>query len=68
METQRVNGMLIPNVPVHFGAVQSEEHERLLYNTLRFQLHQIIRTYLQQTRRVHPIYLAFDLSNIEQQP
>jgi len=56
--------MLIPGVRVHFGTVPTNDHERLLYNTLRFQLEQIIRTYLCQTHQMHPIYLIFDMSGI----
>jgi len=56
--------MLIPGVRVHFGTIFTDEHERLLYNTFRFQLQQIVRAYLHQTRQSHPIYLVFDLSEM----
>ncbi|CAF4624308.1 unnamed protein product [Rotaria sp. Silwood2] len=60
-------GMLVPNIPIHFGLAHTEEHETILYNTLRFELEESIRAYLQRTRRLYPINLVFDLSNIEQQ-
>jgi hypothetical protein len=55
--------MLIPGVRVHFGTAHTDDRERLLYNTLRFQLEQIILTYLRQTHRTNPIYFVFDMSN-----
>jgi hypothetical protein len=55
--------MLIPAIAVHFGSVYTEEHERLLYNTLKFQLQEAIRTYLQRTQQPTPIHLIFDMSN-----
>ncbi|CAF1366076.1 unnamed protein product [Rotaria sordida] len=60
-------GMLIPNVPIHFGMAHTTEHETILYNTLRFELEESIRAYLQRTRRSYPISLVFDFSNMDQQ-
>ncbi len=57
--------MLIPSIAVHFGIAYTDEHERLLYNTLKFEIQEAIRTYLQRTRRASPIHLIFDLSGIE---
>jgi len=59
--------MLIPGVRVHVGAVRTDADEQLLYNTLRYQLEQIIRAYLYQTYPCFPIYLVFDLSNMNDQ-
>ncbi|CAF3995510.1 unnamed protein product [Rotaria sordida] len=56
--------VLIPNVPIHFGIAHTEEHETILYNTLRFKLEECIRAYLQRTQRLFPINLVIDLSNI----
>ncbi len=56
--------MLIPGVRVHLGAVRTDDHEQLLYNTLRYHLEQIIRSYLRQTYRSLPIYVVFDMSNV----
>lgn len=56
--------MLMPGVRVHFGTGHSNERERLLYNTLRFQLEQLMRSYLFQTGQSHPIYFVFDMSNL----
>ncbi|CAF3779968.1 unnamed protein product [Rotaria sp. Silwood1] len=54
-------GMLAPNVPIHFGVAQTEEHESetLLYNTLQFELEECIRAYLQRTQRLYPINLEW---------
>jgi hypothetical protein len=56
--------MLIPGVLVHFSQQHTSEHERLLYNTVRFQIEEIIREYLQRTQRPYPIYLIFDMSDM----
>ncbi|CAF1398158.1 unnamed protein product [Rotaria sordida] len=48
-------GMLSPNVPIHFGIPHTEEHETILYNTLRFELEECIKAYLQRTGRSYPI-------------
>ncbi|CAF3196016.1 unnamed protein product [Rotaria sp. Silwood2] len=57
-------GMLSPNTAIHFGIAHTEEHEILLYNTLRFELEECIRAYLQRTQRLYPINLVFNLSNL----
>jgi hypothetical protein len=57
--------MLIPGVPIHFGTADTDVHERLLYNTLRFELQEAIRAYLHRTRRLYPINFVFDMSAIE---
>ncbi|CAF3726623.1 unnamed protein product [Rotaria sp. Silwood1] len=59
-------GMLAPNAAIHFGMAHTEEHELLLYNTLRFELEECIRAYLQRTQRLYPINLVFDLSHMDQ--
>ncbi|CAF4064054.1 unnamed protein product [Rotaria sp. Silwood2] len=59
-------GMLAPNAAIHFGIAHTEEHEILLYNTLRFELEECIRAYLQRTQRLYPINLVFDLTHINQ--
>ena len=43
-------GRLIPGVVIHFGSANSDEHERLLYNTVKYELQETIREYLQRTR------------------
>ncbi len=58
----------MPGVVVHFGTSHTDEHERLLYNTIRFQIQEIIREYLQRTRRTYPIYLLFDMSDMRPRP
>ncbi|CAF2806169.1 unnamed protein product [Rotaria sp. Silwood2] len=58
-------GMLVPNERIHFGLAHSEEHELILYNTLRFELEECIRAYLQRTQRLYPINLVFNLSDID---
>ncbi|CAF4784307.1 unnamed protein product, partial [Rotaria sp. Silwood2] len=41
---QRLRGsMLVPNIPIHVGIAHIEEHETILYNTLRFALEESIR-------------------------
>jgi len=57
------SGMFIPGVRVHFGTVYTNAHQRLLYNTLRFQLEKIMQAYLFQTHHLHPIYFVFDMSH-----
>ncbi|CAF1502334.1 unnamed protein product [Rotaria sordida] len=42
----------------------SDQYETILYNTLRFELEECIRAYLQRTHRLFPISLIIDLSNI----
>ncbi|CAF5048442.1 unnamed protein product, partial [Rotaria sp. Silwood1] len=66
-EQRRRGGMLIPNLPMHIGRAQTEEHETILYNTLRFELEECVRAYLQRTQRLYPINLVFDLSNVQPQ-
>ncbi|CAF1237316.1 unnamed protein product [Rotaria sp. Silwood1] len=66
-EQRRRGGMLIPNRPMHIGRAQTEEHETILYNTLRFELEECVRAYLQRTQRLYPINLVFDLSNVQPQ-
>jgi hypothetical protein len=57
--------MFVPGVPIHFGTVHTAEYERLLYNTLRFELQESIRAYLHRTRQLYPINFVFDMSTIE---
>ncbi|CAF5019821.1 unnamed protein product, partial [Rotaria sp. Silwood1] len=59
-------GMLAPNAPIHLGMSHTEEHELLLYNTLRFELEERIRAYHQRTQRLYPINLVFDLFHMDQ--
>ncbi|CAF1457023.1 unnamed protein product [Rotaria sordida] len=42
----------------------NQQYETILYNTLRFELEECIRAYLQRTHRLFPISLIIDLSNI----
>ncbi|CAF1624357.1 unnamed protein product [Rotaria sp. Silwood1] len=55
-----------PNAPIHLGMSHTEEHELLLYNTLRFELEERIRAYHQRTQRLYPINLVFDLFHMDQ--
>ena len=57
--------MLGQTISTRFEMLHSEEHERYLYNTLRFDLQETIRAYLQRTRQSYPISLVFDMSDIE---
>ncbi|CAF3702562.1 unnamed protein product [Rotaria socialis] len=52
---QRNGGMFMSDRPVNIGMDHSEQHERFLYNELRFELEDSIRVYLQRTRRSFPI-------------
>ena len=54
----------IPGIPIHIGTAQTDEHERLLYNTVRCRIEEIIREYLQRTQRPYPFHLIFDLSEL----
>ncbi len=54
----------MPGVSVHFGTSHPEDQEQLLYNTLRFRIQRLIQDYIQQTQRVYPIYLVFDMCDI----
>ncbi|CAF1438023.1 unnamed protein product [Adineta steineri] len=56
--------VLIPGVPVHFGTNRTEEHERLLRNTLRFRIQEIIQDYLRLSIRPSPFHLIFDISEM----
>lgn len=49
------------NVEIVHSEVQ---HEQILYNTLRFELQQVIEAYLQRTRQIHPINFVFDFSGV----
>ncbi|CAF3831688.1 unnamed protein product [Rotaria sp. Silwood1] len=60
------DGIPITNVPSHFSRATTEEHEIILYNTLRFELEECIRAYLQRTGRLYPINLVFDFSHVQQ--
>ncbi|CAM4983877.1 unnamed protein product [Rotaria socialis] len=64
---QRNGGMFMSDRPVNIGMDHSEQHERFLYNELRFELEDSIRVYLQRTRRSFPISMVLDLSNIQRQ-
>ena len=57
--------MLVPGVRIHFGTAHTDDHEILLYNTLRFKLQEAIRAYVHRTRRLYPIHFIFDVSLIE---
>ncbi|CAF1596215.1 unnamed protein product [Rotaria magnacalcarata] len=61
---QLEGGIFISNRPVNIGMDHSEQHERFLYNELRFELEDSIRAYLQRTRRPYPISMVLDLSDI----
>ncbi|CAF2100991.1 unnamed protein product [Rotaria magnacalcarata] len=61
---QREGGIFISNRPANIGMDHSEQHERFLYNELRFELGDSIRAYLQRTRRPYPISMVLDLSDI----
>ncbi|CAF4849957.1 unnamed protein product [Rotaria socialis] len=52
---QRNGGMFMSDRPVNIGMDHSEQHERFLYNELRFELEDSIRVYHQRTRRSFPI-------------
>jgi hypothetical protein len=54
----------MPGVRVHFGTARTDDHEQLLYNTFRYELQQIIRAYLYQTYQSYPMYLVFDMSDL----
>ena len=56
--------MLAPGTRIHFGGINTDDHEQLLYNTLRFQLEYIIQNYMSHTRRSDPILFVFDMSNM----
>ncbi|CAF4390187.1 unnamed protein product, partial [Rotaria magnacalcarata] len=49
--------ILIPNTSIRIGIDVSEHYERFLYTTLRFELEESIRTYLERTQRLYPINL-----------
>ncbi|CAF1268723.1 unnamed protein product [Rotaria magnacalcarata] len=61
---QREGGIFISNRSVNIGVDHSEQHERFLYNELRFELEDSIRAYLQRTRRPYPISMVLDLSDM----
>ncbi|CAF4630333.1 unnamed protein product, partial [Rotaria magnacalcarata] len=59
--------IFIPDISLRIGIDGSEQYKRFIYTTLRFELEESIRTYLQRTQRLYSINLVFDLSNINQQ-
>lgn len=58
--------MLNPNTYVHLGHVDADVHEALLTNTLKHEIEQAVRSYLEQTQRRYPISLVFDMSHLQQ--
>lgn len=56
--------MAIPNIPTHPDILMDEQHERQLYDELRFNLEHVIEAYLQRTQRSYPIRFVFDFSNL----
>lgn len=54
----------MPGVRLHFGTAYTDARERLLYNTLRYQLEEIMRSYLFHTNHISPVYFIFDMSNV----
>ncbi|CAF2898988.1 unnamed protein product [Rotaria sp. Silwood2] len=60
------DGTLTQVAATHFNTIHTEEqHEAILYNTLRFELEECVRAYLQRTGRLYPINLIFGFSHIE---
>ncbi|CAF1543899.1 unnamed protein product [Adineta ricciae] len=55
--------MLVPGLRVHFGFVSTDAHERLLYNTVRYQIQQIIQAYLRHTRLPNPNSLILNAAS-----
>ena len=60
-----IGDRLMPGVLVHFGPTNADEHERLLYSTVKYELQETIREYLHRTQRTPPIQLFFDMSDME---
>jgi hypothetical protein len=46
------------------AATSLDPHEAFLYETLRVDLHETIRAYLERTQQPYPIHFVFDLSNM----
>ena len=62
-----MQGVLMSGIPIHFGMVNTEAHERLLYNTLQFEIQEAVRAYLHRTQRTYPIYFVINMSGMEAQ-
>lgn len=59
------NDMHPPNGPMSVNRYPSEDpQERMLYNTLRQELQEVIQGYLQRTRLPYPICLVLDFSGV----
>jgi hypothetical protein len=49
---------------MQLSSMAADEYERLLYNTVRFQLKETIQGYFQRIRQNYPIQVVFDMSDI----
>ena len=56
--------ILEPNTLVHFGAMDSNTRELLLYNTVKYEFEQALRSYLEQTERLYPLSMIFDMRDM----
>lgn len=54
-----------PAVRARFEALDGEIRESILYNTLKYEFEQALRTYLEQTEELYPISLVFDLTDFK---
>lgn len=54
-----------PNLRAQLAALDSEVRESILYNTLKYEFQQTLRTYLEQTEKAFPISLVFDMTDLK---
>jgi hypothetical protein len=49
----------------HHNPLVVDEYERLLYNTIRFELKETIQGYFQRIHKNYPIHVIFDMSDVK---
>ena len=54
-----------PHAMAELRAVDSATREAMLYNTLKYELEQALRSYLEQTEQMRPISLIVDMTNMQ---
>ena len=54
-----------PRTTTQLDALDEDTREAVLYNKLRYEFEQALRSYLEQTEQMYPISLVFDMSDME---
>lgn len=54
-----------PNAMAELRTMDSATREAILYNTLKYEFEQALRSYLEQTEQMCPISLIMDMTNMQ---